>query len=235
MQATSATCFDELRFHIMNAGSIKRTAVPTRRDEARALFRNAILDAAEEVIADRGFHAARIQDIAEHARIAVGTVYNHFRTKEDVLRALLDERSEALRRELVGAPGDPESFDKKLVVRLSRLLAYVDRHRSFFLVAFEHGLFGAASATAEATLHGKPVRRIADVKSALTALVQEGIDAGALLPEDPARLTRFLGGTIRGFILGGLQAGVLRIEDDAAIIVSLFLHGAGQRPERRKR
>ena len=219
----------------MNAGSIKRTAIPSRRDEARALFRNAILDAAEEVIADRGFHAARIQDIAECARIAVGTVYNHFRTKEDVLRALLEERSEALCRELAPAQGEPDSFDKKLSVRLSRVLAYVDRHRSFFLVAFEHGLFGAASATAAATLHGKPVRHIAAVKSALTALVQEGIDAGALAPDDPARLGRFLGGTVRGFILGGLQAGISRLEDEAAIIVSLFLHGAAYRPDRRKR
>jgi AcrR family transcriptional regulator len=219
----------------MNAGSTKRTATPTPRDEARALFRNAILDAAEQVIADRGFHAARIQDIAERAQIAVGTVYNHFRTKEDVLRALLEERGEALRRELAPAAGDPDSFDKMLTIRLSRLLGYVDRHRSFFLVALEHGLFGAASAGAEATLHGKPVRHFSGVKTALAGLIQEGVDAGALVNEDPARLVRFLGGTVRGFILGGLQAGVSRIQDDAAIIVSLFLHGAGHRPERRKR
>src|SRR5258708_38907969 len=117
--------------------------MPSRRDEARALFRNAILDAAEAVIADRGFHAARIHDIAERARIAVGTVYNHFRTKEEVLRALLEERSEGLRRELAPASGEPASFEKKLTARLSRVLAYVDRHRSFFLVALEHGLFGS--------------------------------------------------------------------------------------------
>src|SRR5450432_2663739 len=65
---------------------------PRRRDEARALFRNAILDAAEAVFAERGFHGARIQDIAERARIAVGTVYNHFADKDEVLSALLDER-----------------------------------------------------------------------------------------------------------------------------------------------
>ena len=41
--------------------------LPRRRDEARALFRNAILDAAESVFAQRGFHGARIQDIAEQA------------------------------------------------------------------------------------------------------------------------------------------------------------------------
>jgi AcrR family transcriptional regulator len=209
--------------------------VPTRRDEARALFRNAILDAAEEVIADRGFHAARIHDISERARIAVGTVYNHFRTKEDVLRALLEERSEGLRRELAPTAGEPESFEKKLSARLSRFLGYVDHHRSFFLVALEHGLFGAASATAEATLQGKPVRHIVRVKSAVAALIQEGIDAGALVDEDPARLTRFLAGTVRGFILGGLQSGLSSIQDEAPVIVRLFLHGAGRGPVRRKR
>ena len=209
--------------------------MPTRRDEARALFRNAILDAAEAVIADRGFHAARIHDISERARIAVGTVYNHFRTKEDVLRALLEERSEGLRRELMPVPGEPESFEKKLAVRLSRVLAYVDRHRSFFLVALEHGLFGAASATAEATLHGKPVRQMASVKGAIAALIQEGIAAGALVDEDPARLTRFLTGTMKGFILGSLQAGLPSIQGETPVIVDLFLHGAARSPARRKR
>ena len=71
---------------------------PRRRDEARALFRNAILDAAEAVFAERGFHGARIQDIAERARIAVGTVYNHFADKDEVLSALLDDRTEGLAR-----------------------------------------------------------------------------------------------------------------------------------------
>jgi AcrR family transcriptional regulator len=226
---------NELQTQIMNAGSIKRTALPTRRDEARALFRNAILDAAEEVIGERGFHAARIQDIAERARTAVGTVYNHFRTKEDVLRALLEERTDALRRELAPSAGEPEGFEGKLTIRLARLLAYVDRHRSFFLVALEHGLFGSATATAEAALHGKPVRHIANVKNAFAALIQEGIKAGALVDEDPARLARFLGGTIRGFVLGGLRDGVSRMEDEAPIMVALFLHGAGQRSEKRKR
>ena len=70
--------------------------LPRRRDEARALFRNAILDAAEAVFAERGFHGARIQDVAARARIAVGTVYNHFAQKDDVLAALLEERTEGL-------------------------------------------------------------------------------------------------------------------------------------------
>jgi hypothetical protein len=102
-------------------------------------------------------------------------------------------------------------------------------------VALEHGLFGSATATAEAALHGKPVRHLTLFKSTLAGLIQEGIEADVLSPEDPARLTRFLGGTVRGLMLGALQEGISRIEEEASIIVRLFLYGAGRRQERRKR
>src|SRR5579863_9458398 len=98
-----------------------------RRDEARALFRNAILDAAEAVFAERGFHGARIQDIAERARIAVGTVYNHFSDKDDVLSALLDERTEGLLAQVraggAGAPAASRGFRASLEARVAGMLA----------------------------------------------------------------------------------------------------------------
>src|SRR5438874_10882073 len=100
---------------------VSRSSYPLRK-EAKALYRNAILDAAEQVFAERGFHAARIQDIAERARTAVGTVYNHFETKEDVLRALLEERTEGLHEELAPQAGDGDTFEKRLVTRLTRVL-----------------------------------------------------------------------------------------------------------------
>src|SRR5580658_1642295 len=93
--------------------------LPRRRDEARALFRNAILDAAEAVFAERGFHGARIQDIAERARIAVGTVYNHFEQKDDVLSALLEERTEGLLAQVRAREGDPADFRARLHARMA--------------------------------------------------------------------------------------------------------------------
>src|SRR5580658_6096915 len=99
--------------------------LPRRRDEARALFRNAILDAAEAVFAERGFHGARIQDIAERARIAVGTVYNHFSQKDDVLSALLEERTEGLLEQVRAGGDDAKGFRPRLEARVGRMLEYV--------------------------------------------------------------------------------------------------------------
>src|SRR3954451_23816070 len=105
----------------------------SRREEAKAMFRKAILDAAERVFAERGFHVARIQDVAQHARIAVGTVYNHFEQKEDLLRALLEERAEQMLERFGPAATDPPAFEERLIARLERVLRYVDEHRGFYI------------------------------------------------------------------------------------------------------
>ena len=44
-----------------------------------------ILDAAVAVFAEKGFHVARVADIADRAGVADGTVYLYFRNKEDIL------------------------------------------------------------------------------------------------------------------------------------------------------
>src|SRR5271169_3535193 len=93
---------------------------PRRRDEARALFHNAILDAAEVVFAERGFHGARIQDIAKRARIAVGTVYNHFEDKDAVLAALLEQRAEEMASQLRPRRDDARTFTLRLRARVAR-------------------------------------------------------------------------------------------------------------------
>jgi AcrR family transcriptional regulator len=182
------------------------------RSEAKALFRNAILDAAEIVFAERGFHEARIQDIAARARIAVGTVYNHFETKEDVLAALLEQHAGAFADALEPASGDPRGFEPALRARVARLLSYIDEHRGFFVLLTEVGGFAHRP---------KAVERL---KRSFRTLVDAGIAAGVLQSAPPERLARFFGMTIKAFVMS--QEGSLAAESDA--VVDLFLHGAAK-------
>lgn len=50
-----------------------------------------LLDGGTRVFADRGFHAARVDDIVRAARTSHGTFYLYFTNKEDLLRALAAE------------------------------------------------------------------------------------------------------------------------------------------------
>ncbi|HEV8354532.1 MAG TPA: TetR/AcrR family transcriptional regulator [bacterium] len=47
--------------------------------------RTQILEAASKVFARRGFHRATIAEIAKTARLSEGSIYNYFRSKEDLL------------------------------------------------------------------------------------------------------------------------------------------------------
>lgn len=60
-----------------------------RRKDARP---QEILDAALAVFAEKGFSAARLQDIASRAGVVKGTIYLYFESKEAVFSALVKER-----------------------------------------------------------------------------------------------------------------------------------------------
>ena len=58
--------------------------------------RRLLLDAAVRVFARKGYHAARVGDIAEDAGVAYGLLYHYFSSKEEVLRNVFRETWRAL-------------------------------------------------------------------------------------------------------------------------------------------
>jgi AcrR family transcriptional regulator len=53
--------------------------------------RNAILDAATRVFAERGLTAAPTSEISKEAGVAEGTLFTYFKTKDDLMNALYQE------------------------------------------------------------------------------------------------------------------------------------------------
>jgi AcrR family transcriptional regulator len=197
---------------------------PNRRDEARDLFRRATLDAAEEVFASKGFHAARIQDVAARARIGVGTVYNHFESKEALLAALLEERAAELTRCLAPEGAEPAGFAARLEGRVARLLGYVQAHRGYYRLIMAYGPLGGAAAASELMVSTR--RRLTRFRDIFRALIDEGVASGALDPELAPELPGFLWGTIRSVISRIAFDENAELVGKAPLIVRLFMTGA---------
>src|SRR5664279_4261371 len=86
--------------------------------------RRRILDAAIRTFGQRGFHEARVAEIAATARVAEGTVYLYFRNKEDLLGVVFDESMDdvlAKGRAIARSKGSADE----------RLTALVDLHLEF--------------------------------------------------------------------------------------------------------
>lgn len=60
------------------------------RERRLAHTRSLLLDAAEEVFAEKGFASATLDDIARTAGYTKGAIYKHFAAKEDLFLALSD-------------------------------------------------------------------------------------------------------------------------------------------------
>src|SRR5437667_1275842 len=58
----------------------------------RADKRERILDAAERSFARHGFFAAKVSDVAKEAGVADGTIYLYFKSKDDLLISLFEDR-----------------------------------------------------------------------------------------------------------------------------------------------
>jgi AcrR family transcriptional regulator len=64
---------------------------PERR---RQLTRSALVEAAREVFARRGFEGSSLDEIAETAGFTRGAIYKHFKDKEDLFFAVVDDFNE---------------------------------------------------------------------------------------------------------------------------------------------
>jgi AcrR family transcriptional regulator len=85
-----------------DAGGAGGLRADARRNRAR------ILAAAAEVFAEHGASAST-EEIARRAGVAIGTVFRHFATKDDLLRAIMKDLLEQLTSQvsLLATEGDP--------------------------------------------------------------------------------------------------------------------------------
>jgi AcrR family transcriptional regulator len=112
-----------------------------------------IIDAAVQLFAERPYHEVRMEDIAARAQVAKGTLYLHYKDKEDLflgimndgLQALVERFEEGLRAEM-----PPE---EKLLVMNREAFRYFERNHFFLdvLQRVEFLRFGTRSACFEET------------------------------------------------------------------------------------
>lgn len=79
---------------------------PRRRERRKDARPSEILDAALDVFAEKGFAAAKLDDIAARAGISKGTLYLYFTSKEELLKGVVRERIVNMieeGRELIGS------------------------------------------------------------------------------------------------------------------------------------
>ncbi|NLI13389.1 TetR/AcrR family transcriptional regulator [Pelotomaculum propionicicum] len=148
-----------------------------------------ILNTAAGIFAHKGYHQTTVDEIARALGVAKGTIYYHFKNKEELYLAIIREGvyllEEQMRLDISGA-GTAAGKIKKLI---RGMLAFIEDKKDLVFLFLKE-------------LYGTNIQRedLAKMISAslglIQAVIEEGVKDGSLKKVDPEITTRSLFGMI---------------------------------------
>src|SRR3712207_2406858 len=112
------------------------TSHPRRPRMAREERRAAILRAAAETVAERGYAEASIDEIAGRAGVSAPVLYDHFPSKQALQLAILNEHSRAIIEAVTEKMAQGDSAETRLELGIEAVLAFVTSHPFSWRVIF---------------------------------------------------------------------------------------------------
>ena len=190
----------------------------TDRSIAQFEKRKQILDAAIRVFADRGYHGARVGDIAEHAGVAHGLLYHYFASKEEVLRVIFRENWGELIARFRAVEAADEPADDKLE-GIAKILLRTWRNDPALVTVMVRDFARSEQIQSR-------VEEVGEAFAIVEQIIREGQASGVFRKEVDARLASWIvyGGLeeiLTGWVLGQLPDGedtVARAEQTAVEI-----------------
>jgi len=154
-----------------------------RRQAARDVRRAALVSAAERVFAEKGYHAATVDDITRAASVAKGTFYLHFDEKRaiyhEVIRGFLGLVQD-IGRSLAAAAG--KDFIAQAEVAAAELMRVFVENRELARIAYRESL-GSGERDEELAAMMRGFYR--DLAELMAANVRRGMELGLFRAVDP--------------------------------------------------
>ena len=175
-----------------------RKSRPDIRDRKARL----IMEAAAAVFAERGLQSARVADIAERAGIGKGTLYEYFRSKDELFLAVFEafaaDTLEGAVAELEPTANSAESYIRAMVDTVLRALA-----ENIHLYALTMEFWSAAATSDFKDRLLEEFRKLyADYRAIFAETIRDGISAGEFGAHvQPERLAAVLVSAIDGIFL----------------------------------
>ena len=202
-------------------------AILSRKERDRQLRRSDIFKAAEHIFALKGYHKATIRDIAKEAQYGTGTVYLHFKNKDTLYFALLEEKLKCLFILIKEKTGQVKDAKKKLEIFIREGLFFFEKNQDFFQIFVSE--------------EGEPYAETGFLKSSIGLqlheytenLIKEAQGQGVVNRSfDPEQISDVLTSILKTITLKWLQKKKKKEESLVGLsdtTLSLFLYGAAHK------
>ncbi len=162
----------------------------TRRERRKREVHTRILEGAIALFDERGFHTTKVADICEHADVANKTFFNHFASKEHLLREIASFVLDDFVNEMELARKQPVSTRERIYFLFRRITDRIDEAGAM-RAQLVHEVIRVAH---DPEVEPQHARKLHD---AFRGIVEDGRTAGDVSPDhDPETLTEMLMGAL---------------------------------------
>ncbi|MBM3940721.1 MAG: TetR/AcrR family transcriptional regulator [SAR202 cluster bacterium] len=192
-----------------------------------AATRERILDSAASVLAERGYHATSIDEVAGRSGVSKGGFYFHFPSKEAMTVALVESLSDKLVRRVERAMGAEPQPDLRLAIAMHALVRTFARQRTLATVVLVNVVGQGKSLD----------KRLIPLRERFAGLIQRELEgavrAGVIAPLDTGLASRVWLGALHEVLLHWLtNAGAPPVERVVDDLGAMLFRGVGIPAER---
>jgi AcrR family transcriptional regulator len=186
-----------------------------RGSRRRLRTRARLIEAARRIAATRGIEATPISEITDEAGVGVGSFYNHFATKEELLEAVISDTFEAHGAALDRIHEGKDDIAEILAQNIRLTVRMVDHDPIWGWFAVRTGLYAPQL---QSSLGGR-----------LTRDLRRGFDDGRFASYDEHTTVAAFGGALLGVMRSKLETGLPKDAD--RFLAEELLRLLGLRPE----
>ena len=200
----------------------------SRKEKERLARRKEILEAAQKVFAKEGFHQATIDEIAQEAELAKGTIYLYFKNKKELFYSLVEEKTEYLMNLIRKEAKKTETPVEKLSAITRHQLGFYEANRDFFKI------ITSESSRFELGLKDELRKRIMDrylkYIDVVARVIEQGIKEGKFKALDAKKVAATLRGIIDALAFQWMLSKEKEsLVSNAPLVMELFLKGSEKR------
>ena len=195
-----------------------------RRDREKIARRNDILKAALSVFAKKTYESATLDEIAEKAEYGKGTLYNYFKSKEDIFINLMLHGTNQFEKTVIKAVKHGKNCREKMKNIVRESLKFSAQNSDFYRVLLkEYGRFAlAAKGNFKKNMlksHSSLIRVIADV-------IEQGIKKSEIRKMDSQKVAAYFVNMIHKLIWETKCFNSKIVSDkEVDFMISLFFDG----------
>lgn len=201
------------------------TLSPGKAENALASDRREIIaNAAVAIIAEKGFAAASMREIAAAAGMHVPTMYQYVKSKDEVLELVYRWVINRVRENLAPALALDLPIDEKIEAMLSRMVSGMEPHRR------ATGVLNRETRSLSRAARHRVLAEYAEILSGVSDMIAKGIEDGTLRKVDPLLMANFIDAIWDTWSLRQFAYGAYDIETFTREATDFILKGLLDKP-----